>query len=130
IGLDVRGVRSQLLDLSVTRFYTGIRVTGDRTAVAGCYAGLDPSGAVGANGTGIELSANECTIGATPDLSDGNVISGNDQFAGTFGFDGSGILILGHANTLTGNRIGTNPAGTAKMPNFRAVEIWGDANHT
>jgi hypothetical protein len=48
VGLDVWGERSQVLDLSVTGFATGIRLSfGGRQAVAGCYVGLDPSGVGG-----------------------------------------------------------------------------------
>jgi hypothetical protein len=114
VGLNLRGDRSQVLDLSVTGFATGLYMFGNEQGLAGCYIGLDPSGAARANGTGIDLSASHCTIGSTPDVSDGNVISGNDQYGGAFVWDGAGIWIHGHLNTLTGNRIGTNPAGTAK----------------
>jgi hypothetical protein len=60
---------------------------------------------------------------STPDVSDGNVISGNDQYGVAFVWDGAGIWIHGNLNTLSGNRIGTNPAGTAK-----SAELQGHQN--
>ena len=130
VGLHLRGERAQVLDLSVTGFGTGLRLRGDHQAVAGCYVGLDPAGAPGANTYGIELSASFATIGSAADanggtIADGNVISGNSNVVG-FGF---GLWVLGHNNTIVGNRIGTNPAGTVKVPNGTGIVVWGGSNH-
>ena len=85
-------------------------VDGDGTLIQGNLIGTDPSATVirqnGAGGIYVEVDVTNLTIG-TGTL--GNVISGNDL---------SGILIdTADTVTIRGNRIGTNGAGTAALPN-------------
>jgi hypothetical protein len=86
---------------------TGIYIHGE-DAIQGCYVGLDPSGSKTVTGgdVGIWDDGNAAMIGgANP--GEGNVISGN-----FFGIDS-----IGADTIIRGNRIGTNPAGTAAVPN-------------
>jgi titin len=95
----------------------GIRLLGDTNTITGNYVGLNAAGTAGVtNSTGISVghpsdsrSAFGNTIGGlTP--AERNVVSGNDNV---------GIAIHGNAgaNTLIGNFVGTNPAGTAEIHN-------------
>jgi hypothetical protein len=62
---------------------------------------------------------------------DGLVIAANDSFVRGLviqRFDGSGIEITGNRNTVAGNLIGTNPAGTEKRMNSRGVTVRGAEN--
>jgi hypothetical protein len=80
-------------------------------------AGLAPPGVINPSisGTAIRLSGgmNNLVGGTTPGA--GNVIA---NFA-----NGSGIEILGSNNTIQGNRIGTNAAGTAAIPNGTGIYV-------
>ncbi len=105
----------------------GVQINGGAGGAAnnrieGNYIGLDVSGTLdlgnGGQGVGI-FGANTNTnnvVGGTA-LNAGNVISGN-------GNDGVLIANAGTTGTLVqGNRIGTNAAGTAAIPNLRGVEF-------
>ncbi len=86
----------------------GLLVDGPGVTLRGNLVGTDASGssAVG-NGIGIQLNpAAQAQIGGLADGA-GNLVSGN----------GTGILIAGAAAGITHNRIGTNLAGTAAVPN-------------
>lgn len=82
------------------------------TQILGAYIGLNADGtaAIGNGADGITDGGSESLIGdVTP--GGGNVISGNTQNGITlFGADGSQIV---------NNLIGTNPAGTASIPNLQ-----------
>jgi len=96
---------------------SGIHIRGDDATIQGCYVGLDPSGNKTAfgNDTGIFDEGLHTMIGgANP--GDGNVVSGN----------GAGIVNADVDTTIRGNRIGTNAAGTAAIPNAQAgISIGG-----
>ncbi len=85
--------------------------------IRGNYIGVDTSGvrrcANQSHGIQVANFANNNTIGGT-NAGDGNVISGNNE---------NGILISqgAHHNTLYGNLIGLNAAGTAAISN----RVWG-----
>lgn len=90
----------------------------------GNYIGTNAAGtaAVG-NSFGIVLfgfASNNNTIGGTFSGS-GNLISGNF---------GSGLNLEGTGNTVLGNRIGTNAAGTAAVPNGQGVSTSPFATNT
>jgi hypothetical protein len=87
--------------------------------VQGNYVGTDASGSAAIpNGGGVAISsgAQNNTIGGTSP-GEGNVISGNT-------WDG---IWIGHGDTnynaVQGNRIGTDPSGTAALPNSTGVNI-------
>ncbi|MBC8446133.1 MAG: right-handed parallel beta-helix repeat-containing protein, partial [Chloroflexi bacterium] len=100
-GVTLRG-------LAVNHFQYGIWVASANVTVESCYVGTDPTG-ISAKPNGIDgiLLAN----GATGAVIQDNLLSGNN---------GSGIRMFGETttgNTLRNNRIGTNAAGTAALPN-------------
>ena len=108
--------------------HQGIRIGDAGTSgntVAGNWIGVNLAGAAVANGyAGVELAdgAQGNTVGGFT-ASARNVISGNSN---------QGIFISGagtSGNRVAGNYIGTNPAGTAAVPNaFPGVEILNGAS--
>ncbi len=103
----------------------GVWVGGNGNTISGNYIGLNAAGtaAVGNGYQGIGLSnASNNTIGGTA-AGAGNVISGNSN---------DGIIISGTSsgNTILGNIIGLNAAGTAAIPNTDdGVDIESDGNN-
>jgi len=91
--------------------------------VEGNWIGLNAAGTAALpNGfAGVEIynGAQSNTIGGTV-AGAGNVISGNTN---------QGVAIhVANGNTVQGNLVGTNPAGTAAIPNaYAGVEIFGGA---
>jgi titin len=89
------------------------QVTG--TLIAGNWIGTNAAGTAAiANGSaapnggfGVHLLGMMNTVGGTA-AGAGNVISGNA---------GTGLDVVGSGNLIQGNRIGTNAAGTAALPN-------------
>ena len=78
------------------------------TTVRGNMIGTDASGTAQiANGVGVAVFSSSNTIGGA-NAGEGNVISGNNH----------GVNIsIGSSNSILGNKIGTNAAGTAAIPN-------------
>ena len=119
IGLDIRSGSSTVLSVSVTRFATGIRLSDrDGNTIKGCWIGLDVGGVAAANVTGIAIqSASAGNVVGGKNASDRNVISGNTK---------TGLLVDGagsNGNTVQGNYLGTDPAGTAAAPNGEAIVV-------
>ena len=89
----------------------GISLSTGGHAIEGNFIGTDAAGAVAVpNGSGIAVFSPNNVIGGTAPA-DRNVISGNGR---------SGIVLSGLPatdNLMQGNYIGTNPAGTAAVPN-------------
>jgi len=95
----------------------GVSLRAGSITLDGDYLGLNLAGrAAGNRGDGVYVArtSSRDIIGRNPSGAAGvvsNVISGNG---------GSGIVLDGAAgNTVAANRIGTNPAGTARIPNGR-----------
>jgi parallel beta-helix repeat protein len=117
-GLDFApgSAGSRLLALAVDGASgAGVRLGASNITLDANYIGLSPAGAAAGNhGDGIFAAPGSYgnTIGENPSGKSGavsNVISGNG---------GNGITLFGSSlNTVQDNRIGTNPAGTAAMPN-------------
>ena len=87
----------------------GLDLLGSGNLVAGNFIGTNAagSGGMGNSGIGIYIYGNSDndTIGGTT-AGAGNVISGNS---------GTELVIDGSGNLVAGNRIGTNPAGSAAL---------------
>ncbi len=127
-GLAVTSADNVIKGLSITNFtWDGIAIGyGDATGnvIAGNYLGIDPDGLAGGNrhsGVYVGLGAQSNLIGGdTP--AERNVLSGNAW---------SGAEIHSSdttSNTIAGNYIGTDIAGTARMPNtLYGVRVYGGA---
>ena len=92
----------------------GVHLIGNNNVVAANYIGTDVTGTLARpNGeNGVQAAGNNNLIGGTTAAAR-NLISGNANF---------GVYLGGHAtnsfaNTVQGNFIGTNAAGTAAIPN-------------
>lgn len=121
-GILVTGSLNQIGDSSnrnvVFGNYYGIELAGDASGnlIQGNYIGVSADGLVNEGNVeaGVLLNASNNTIGGTSSES-GNVITGSP--AGV-------LLVNGHTgNSITNNRIGTNPAGTGGMPNSIGIKI-------
>jgi parallel beta-helix repeat protein len=139
-GLDGIGVRSQnnliggttAADRNVISGNTGngidffgtplLGTIGSNNAVEGNYIGTNAAGtgALANGGAGIFVNAfaTDETIG-TAASGAGNVISGNS---------GAGISIASGSNTVQGNLIGTNAAGTGPLGNAHGIDISSSGN--
>lgn len=110
--------------------WLGIEVTGAASAgnrIQGNYVGLNAAGtlAVPNMNDGIDLGGNSSyTLVGGMTAGAGNTISGNNAAT----MDGLWIN-LSTGNTVQGNRIGLNAAGTAAVPNARAGVFIQDANN-
>lgn len=84
------------------------------TRVIGNYVGTNAAGtAAVANGVGVVVRAGLGIVVGGTGPGAGNVISGNAQ---------DGVQVLGEGSErieISGNRVGTTPAGTAALPNGR-----------
>ena len=113
IGLAVHAANCVILGLAIDGFAGGaIKVVGVNGAVIQAnYIGLNAAGASAPNGTGIVLSTSAADVIGGASAAQRNIISGNT---------GAGIILSGAGttgNVIGGNYIGTNPAGTAAVPN-------------
>lgn len=120
-GFDFSGAApdSLLRGLAVGGFATGVSVSAPNMLVAGNYVGLRAGGAAFPNGTGLRVAAPGVRIGGTAP-GDGNVISGN---AGE-GLRLDGPPYYGSATQrVEGNLIGTDPTGTAALPNDVGLHV-------
>ena len=103
---------------------SGIALNGGADSqVQSCYLGLNPTGAQAANNIGLTILAPSAIIGGTTAV-ERNIISGNLS---------NGININGASatnNVISGNYIGTNPAGSAAISNGSYGVRIGDAINT
>ncbi|MCH9664028.1 MAG: hypothetical protein K0U66_10310, partial [Gammaproteobacteria bacterium] len=113
-GLDITAGDSTVRGLVINNFGSDsiVLAIGDNNVIVGNYIGTDVTGtlAQGGVGSGIKIWAGSTgnVIGGTS-VSDRNVISGNNE---------AGIEIDGvGSNTIQGNYIGTNAAGTGDLGN-------------
>jgi uncharacterized repeat protein (TIGR01451 family) len=116
-GLVLKGGASTARALVIDDFFgNGILLSGaGGDLIAGCYIGVDATGAVAAgngalSGSGIEVNGTpDNTIGGTA-ASEGNIISGNR---------GLGIALesAGSGNVIEGNGIGVDASGANALPN-------------
>jgi Ca2+-binding RTX toxin-like protein len=94
--------------------------------VLGNYIGTTADGSAalgnGMEGVLVGAQATNDTIGGST-AGAGNVISGNTDSG-----NGPGIWLLGSSNTVAGNLIGLNAAGTAAIPNDEGIDVGGTNN--
>ena len=97
----------------------GVALVADDHIIQGNWIGLNAAGdAAIANGlAGVLINGNDDNLIGGTAAGAGNVISGNTA--------GNGIWITngGDGNIVQGNLIGTNPAGTAAIPNAIGVNV-------
>ncbi len=110
-GVTVRG-------LAIGGFYAAGHLvrSGTGNVFEGNWLGLSPSGQPNPNADGMRLETGGHRIGGTTAAAR-NVMSGNT---------GAGLLVTSAeatGNLVLGNYIGTNPAGTAALPNAVGVQI-------
>ncbi len=134
-GINIDNVPSTIIGNSAAsniisgNGHSGISISGAMAAnnvAEGNLIGTDITGTVdlgnGQNGV-IIGNAPSNTIGAASAQGAANTISGNDD---------TGVVIIGAGavdNSVTGNRIGTNAAGNAALPNgFIGVQVQGGAS--
>lgn len=113
------GVEMQNGDIAVNNVISGnyVGVSGAAAQVWGNRIGLDATGTSALpNHIGVQVSAG-ALVGGYAAPASGNAISGNDI----------GLIINGNT-TVARNRIGTNRAGTAAVPNGVGVQINGVNN--
>ncbi len=96
---------------------------GSGNVIEGNYIGTDVTGTVALGGnTAIQIETANNTVGGTV-AGAGNLVSGNSS---------SGVIFYGSAatgNTVVGNFIGTNAAGTAPLSNHGdGIEILNGAS--
>ena len=99
---------------SITRFATGIQVSGPATVECN-YIGLKPDGTtVAGNNTGIFIGGWQSGLIGGSDPEDRNVISGNSQ----------GVWLREGYGTIQGNYIGTDATGLLARPNNTGIELF------
>ncbi len=122
-GLQLSGTGAAVKGLSITNATYAIDISGNSNTIESNYLGLDLSGNVAANTTGVRVTGSSNTIGGTT-AAQRNIISGNTD---------SGVILTTSANNnvVAGNYIGTDPSGSSARPNDRGVQILdGSDNNT
>jgi parallel beta-helix repeat protein len=115
-GFRLRGGSSLIRGLVIGGFGDhGIWMDSNANEAYGNYIGVDVTGTAQlSNGTsGVPINGTNNILGS-PAPADRNVISGNAF---------SGVVVDGSNNTIAGNYIGTNAAGTAAIPQLIGVAL-------
>ncbi len=116
-GIILASLNNKVRCLGITGFVYGILIYGTTgNTITEVYAGTNFDGTLpDANQYGIGISN-----GASLNYITNNMVSGNAS---------AGIAITAsNGNFITGNKIGTNPLGTSKNPNYYGVAIDNAAN--
>ena len=114
-GLELAGGNNTVRGLVIRGFdEQGILVSSAGNFIEGNYIGTDASGTIPFPNSmaGVFLSSSDNTVGGTT-VAARNLLSGNT--------DGVNMNQAASANTVIGNYIGTNAAGTGSLPNA----VWG-----
>ena len=112
-GLDVSAGSTEIFGLSVTGFSKGVEFrSGGGNTLAASWIGINAVGFADPNTVGVSiLNGSSGNLVGGSSASARNVISGN-------AWSGVDIAGIGTSdNAITGNYIGTNPAGSAPVPN-------------
>ena len=140
-GLYVYAANCVINGLAINNFnFVGIDVEyalAISNRIEGCYLGISPNGTNAApntyQGISIDTGASHNFVGGT-NASQRNVISGNTQYGvliiGTNGLYGATVIGSNvNNNTVLGNYIGLNGAGTAALGNLKSgIGIYGGAS--
>ena len=123
-GIRITAGSSKVRGFIVNRFTEGITLTTvGNNIITGNYVGTNSTGTAASPNTsiGISVMCNGNTIGGTS-ANDRNIISGNGI---------TGITVEGGSgNTIIGNYMGTNAAGTAIVANTNAgLYLYNNANN-
>src|SRR6266567_2142792 len=127
-GVTIGGTSATARNVISGNTGDGIDIVSGGATVQGNFIGTNAAGtaALPNSGSGILISGGSGTIGGTT-AGAGNVISGNNSANFPAGI---GIYITGgNGSRVQGNFIGTNPAGTSKIPNQSGIIISGAANN-
>src|SRR5256886_13841838 len=128
VGVTIGGTSAAARNVISGNSGNGIDIVSGGATVQGNYIGINAAGtaAIPNTGDGIAISGGSGTIGGTA-AGAGNVISGNDNTSFPAGV---GVYITGGAGSqLQGNFIGTNSAGTSRIPNRFGILISGAPNN-
>jgi hypothetical protein len=99
----------------------GLYLAGDNLTAQGNFIGTNAAGTVAiANFIGVLVGGQDNVLGG-PGAGEGNLISGNNVAA----IGSAGVMLISGASgfSIAGNRIGTNLAGTAALPNRAGVRV-------
>lgn len=126
---QIGGTAAGARNLSSGNLYDGIVIAGDSTGnfVMGNYVGTTANGSAAlqnqGNGVGIYGGAHHNVVGGAA-VGAGNLISGNK-------YNGVSIAEVGtNSNTVQGNMVGLNAAGTAAIPNnSNGISCWDGASN-
>jgi hypothetical protein len=125
IGGTAIQARNLISGNGVSGIFAGMRLNGNSsfTQVSGNFIGTDVTGNVdlGNTGNGVYIFDGSNNVIGTTVPGAGNLVSGNDYPGIAFAYTNP------TGNLVQGNFIGTNPAGTAAVPNFEGVIIGGYA---
>ena len=120
-GIEITGGGSTVKNLIINRFGgDGIELTSGENTILGCYIGTNSIGTVdsGNGGNGIRIGFGENNRIGSANVSDRNIISGNNA---------NGIRVFGKDssdNEIVGNYIGTDLTGTTDLGNSEnGIEI-------
>lgn len=133
LHLDAGSANSTIRGLVINRAQHQILVQSGSNVIRGNFIGIDPTGTIELSGTGngilIQSAGNLIGVNlGLPNVTDRNVISGNNFLGGT-----AGILLNGagaSGNTIAGNYIGTSAAGSAAIPNSVGIDIQSGSGNT
>lgn len=123
-GFVIEGSNSILKGLVINGFAFPVQMVGNNNTLSSCFIGTDVTGTSGVgSGVGVIINRNatgNLIGGDTPN--DRNIISGNAT--------GIQVDIGASGNTIKGNYIGTNKAGTSVIPNSGfGIDIQPTANN-
>ncbi|MEP7075596.1 MAG: Calx-beta domain-containing protein [Acidobacteriota bacterium] len=124
-GLEIQASNCSIRGLAINRFpFVNILIaSGTGNTISGSFIGLDPTGTTRRFNTaqGVTIAADGNLVGGTT-IAARNVIAGNNA---------AQVSLSASGNTVSGNYIGTNAAGTARPVDGSpgpGIQIFGSSN--